>query len=713
MKRTAFFASLLFSGISGFSQKDTVELVPVEVRSVRAGKLAPFAKTNINKTQIEKQNLGQDLPFLLNQTPSVVVNSDAGNGIGYTGIRIRGTDATRINVTLNGVPFNDAESGGTYFVDLPDFLSSTNSIQIQRGVGTSSNGAGAFGASINLSTNEVSGKAYLELNNSYGSFNTWKNTLKFGSGLLGNHFTLDARLSNITSDGFIDRAKTDLKSSYLSLAYLNSKTTLRFNTFSGQEKTYQAWNGVSEADLATNRTTNSAGTEKPGEPYDNETDNYKQTHYQLFLTQKLSSNWVFNTGLFYVKGKGYYEQYKADQKYSKYGLPNQINGSQVITKSDIIRQLWLDNDFYGDIFSFQKNHDGTEFTFGGAATNYIGKHFGEVVWAKAGLSGNTRYYDHDADKSDFNLYGKWQQRIGAGFQFYTDLQYRTASHHIDGFKENPALLISKSYGFLNPKIGLSYQKSEWSGFASYSIAHKEPNRDDFEAGASELPKPEQLQDFEANIAYGGKRFNWSATFYYMNYRDQLVLTGKINDVGAYTRTNISKSYRAGIELEGGVQIVSWAKAAVNVTFSQNRIRHFNEFIDDYDNGGQKTAVYDKTDIAFSPAVTGAATITLTPVKALEIDLQSKYVSKQYLDNTSNEFRKLNAYYTQDAKAIYSFSKKWLKNVSLIGQVNNIFNKKYEPNGYTFSYYYNNSLATENYYFPMAGTNWMIGLNIKL
>jgi iron complex outermembrane recepter protein len=374
MKRILFIIFSAASFGTAFSQQDTIELVPVEVRALRANATAPFSKTNLTREQLVKQNLGQDLPFLLNQTPSVVVNSDAGNGVGYTGIRIRGTDATRINVTINGIPFNDPESQGTFFVDLPDLASSVRSIQIQRGVGTSSNGAGAFGATINMSTNEINKEAYAEFNNSYGSFNTLKNTIRVGSGLIGNHFTVDARASRISSDGYIDRASSNLKSAYLSGAYFNDKTTLRFTTFSGLEKTYQAWYGVSEADLKTNRTFNSAGMDRPGAPYNNETDNYQQDHYQFFWDQRLSQHLVFNTGLFYIKGKGYYEQYKANERFSKYGLPNVQRGGEVISRSDIIRQLWLDNDFYGNIFSFLYSKPATKITLGGSFNNYDGGH---------------------------------------------------------------------------------------------------------------------------------------------------------------------------------------------------------------------------------------------------------------------------------------------------------------------------------------------------
>ncbi len=710
MKRIAFFILFSFSLIASAQLKDTIELLPVEVRAVRANATAPFAKTNISKAQIQRQNLGYDLPFLLNQTPSVVVNSDAGNGVGYTGIRIRGTDATRINVTLNGIPYNDAESQGTFFVDLPDFASSVNSIQIQRGVGTSSNGAGAFGATLNVSTNEVNKKAYAEANNSFGSFNTWKNTLKAGTGLLNNHFVADLRLSRISSDGYIDRAKSNLRSLYFSTAYLSDKTDVRFNIFTGKEKTYQAWNGVSEADLKTNRTINYAGMERPGAPYDNETDNYRQDHYQLFFTQRFTPKLSFNTAVFLTNGKGYYEEYRAAQAYADYGMTAPAAG---VDTSDLVRQLWLDNHFYGTIFSLQHQSQKTTFILGGAVTKYDGNHFGKVIWAEKGLTGTNKWYDLDANKNDFNIYGKWQQDLFASLQFFADLQYRKVKYDLDGFRNNPDLVINNNYNFFNPKFGLTYHKNNWLAYASYSIANKEPNRDDFEAGHENQPKPERLNDLEIGVENKKGKSTFGANFYYMQYKDQLVLTGKINDVGAYTRTNIGNSYRLGVELQGSSILNKWLKAGANLSLSKNKIRNFEEYIDDYDNGGQKRNAYRESDISFSPDVVGAANITLTPVNKLSLDLISKYVGKQYLDNTSNEQRKLNAYYTQDVRAVYSFDYNWLKNVDLTFQVNNVFNKKYEPNGYTFSYYSNNKLTTENYYFPMAGTNWMVGVNVRL
>lgn len=683
---------------------------PVEVKAIRASDNSPFTKTNLSKKDIETVNLGQDLPFLVSQTPSVVINSDAGNGVGYTGIRIRGTDATRINMTINGLPYNDAESQGLFFVNLPDFASSVSSIQIQRGVGTSSNGAGAFGSTINFSTNEVNIQPYAELNNSVGSFQTWKNTVKVGSGLMNGHFTLDARLSNIRSEGYVDRASTRLQSYYVSGAWIGSNTSIRLNVMSGKEKTYQAWYGIPESYLDNNRTYNAAGTERPGKPYDNETDNYKQDHYQLFFNHAFSPRLTFNTAFFITNGKGYYEQYKADQSFSKYGLPD-FNDS--VTSTDLIRQLWLDNSYFGQIASFQYKNQGTQLTLGGGWNRYNGHHYGEIVWAGAGVPDHYRWYDHRAHKTDINLYGKWQQRLAAGLEAFIDMQYRMVNYDINGFRDNPGVKIDENYHFVNPKVGLSYQVNDHQVYLSYSRGQKEPNRDDFEAGANQVPKPEKLNDFEFGIEKRNGDWKWGATAYYMLYKDQLVLTGKINDVGAYTRVNIPDSYRLGIELQGSVRWQSWLTASANLTLSRNKVKNFTEYYDDYDNGGQKAINHGTTDIALSPACVGSAVLSFYPVKRAEIALVGKYVSRQFLDNTSNKARSLDPYYVQDLRISYTLEKFVVKSTSLLLQVNNLFNRKYEPNGYTFSYQYGGQLVTENYYFPMAGINLLVGVNIKL
>jgi len=694
---------------------DTTFMQPVEVTAIRADDKAPFAKTNLTKKEIEKNNLGQDLPYLLNQTPSVIINSDAGNGVGYTGIRIRGTDASRINVTLNGIPYNDAESQGTYFVDLPDIASSANSIQIQRGVGTSSNGAGSFGGNINLSTNEINDKFYTELNNSFGSYHTWKNTLKFGSGILGKHFTIDGRLSNISSDGYIDRAATQLKSFYFSTAYVDEKNSLRLNIFSGKEKTYQAWNGVPEALLKTDRTYNVSGQQQPGKPYANETDNYIQTHYQLFYNHQFNKFWKANIAAFFTKGKGYYEEYRANQALADYGLPNYIAGTDTTKSTNIVRRKWLDNNFYGTIFSLQHKKNNTQVTIGGGYNIYNGKHYGDIIYAvvQAAVPLNYQWYNLTANKKDFSLYTKIAQQVTAHWQVFADVQLRNVNYIINGFKDNPSLIISNNYSFLNPKIGFTYNNKQWQFYGSYALAGKEPNRDDFEAGKTQQPKQEILNDVEFGAERKSNTFSFGANLYYMKYHNQLVLIGNINDVGSYTRTNIPNSYRAGIELQGKITCSNYLSIAANLTLSENKIKNFTELIDDYDNGGTKTNFYKKSDISFSPAIVGGGSINIIPVKNGEISLISKYTGRQYLDNTSQKSRSLNAYYLQDVRLSYLCSSiKFLKTTTFIVQLNNVFNKKYEANGYTFSYY-SGGLTTENFYFPMAPFNCMVGVNIKL
>ena len=693
--------------------RDTLMLENIEITSIRAADKAPFTKTNISKQQIEKINLGQDLPFILGQTPSAVVNSDAGNGVGYTGIRIRGSDASRINVTLNGIPYNDAESQGTYFVDIPDISSSLNSIQIQRGVGTSSNGAGAFGATINLSTNEVNKEKYAEFNNSYGSFNTWKNTLKVGSGLLAKHFLIDARVSKITSDGYIDRATSDLKSFYVSGAYINNNSSLRFNIISGKEKTYQAWYGIPESYLDSNRTYNPAGTEKPGAPYANETDNYKQTHYQLFYNQKINSLMSFNVDAFLSRGKGYYEEYRAAQAFSDYNLPDVVNGTDTTFSTDLIRQLWLDNYFYGSVFSLQYHKNKTQLTFGGGWTEYDGKHYNMVTWAQQGFPKDYTYYNTPAKKNDFNLYAKVMQSLGAGFTGFLDVQGRFIRYAINGFESHPELNVEKNYSFFNPKAGISFNKNNYQAYVSFSVAGKEPNRDDFEAGISQIPRPELLYDVESGIEKKNEIVNYGATFYYMYYHNQLVNTGKINDVGSYTRTNAPESYRAGIELQADAALAKWVNVLGNISFSKNKIKNFTEYVDDYDNGTQKENIYHNTDISFSPDVVASAGINFIPIKNAEINLQSKYVGRQFLDNTSHISRSIDPYFVENVRLSYSVLKKVFKEVNFVFQVNNVFNKKYESNGYTYNYIYGGDFTVENYYYPMAGTNFMAAINIKL
>jgi len=723
-------------------QPDALFLQPVEVKALRAGEKAPFTKTDIAKKEIETTNVGQDLPFLLNQTPSVVINSDAGNGVGYTGIYIRGTDDSRINMTLNGIPYNDAEEQAIFFVDLPDFASSVNSIQIQRGVGTSSNGAGAFGATINFSTNEFNEKPYAEFNNSYGSFNTWKNTIKAGSGLIDGHFTIDVRLSRISSDGYIDRATSNLKSFYLSTAWYSKKSSLRFNVLQGNEKTYQAWNGIPQAKWDGNQAAleqhyqDNVGSLYFNQQdslnlfrsnnrtynyftYKNQTDNYWQNHYQLFFNHEFSNELALNTAVFLTRGYGYYEEYhdqgdSANAKYTAYGLQPYVLGGDTLQSTDLVRQRWLDNYFYGSVFSLQYKKNNTQLYFGGGWDRYDGKHYGNVIWAaNGGFPDDYRYYSEPAIKIDYNVYAKLQQNLNEHWTTFADLQYRHLDYELDGFDDNPLIMVHPKYNFVNPKVGITYTHYNWQAYFSYALSNHEPNRDDFEAGVNDQPKPEMLHDFELGVGEKGLKYSWGATAYYMLYHDQLVLTGKINDVGDYTRDNIPRSYRLGIELQGSVHPVRWFSADGNIALSRNKVFNYVEYDDDYDNGGQVSHAYKTTDIAFSPSVVAALTPVFTPVKHFSVALPAKYVSREYLDNAQQETRKLDGYYVQNLRAVYTLTGKPFRETNFIFQLNNVFDKRYTPNGYTYSYVYGGQLVTENFVFPMAGTNFMFAVNIKL
>ena len=686
-------------------------LPPLEIRSIRLSEQAPFAKTNISKAQIALNNVGQDLPFLLENTPSVVVHADAGIGVGYTGIRIRGTDATRINFTLNGIPYNDAESMGTFFVNIPDFGSSVNSIQIQRGVGTSTNGAGAFGASVNLMTNEYNPNAYLSLQNTAGSFNSFKNNLVFGSGLINNKFTIDGRVSSIRSDGFIDRANSDLKSFFLSTTYWGEKSSLRLNVFSGKEKTYQAWYGVPEELLKTNRTYNPAGTEKAGEPYDNQTDNYTQTHYQLFYNKNINSQWKWNTAFYLTTGKGYYEEYKAGVDFLEYNID--VTGKTNVP-ADLVRRRWLDNNFYGQIAALSYVDSLNDLTIGGGWSVYNGLHFGTLPYLDLRFApADYRYYDNDAIKREMNSYVKWERKLTKRFKSFIDLQYRFVNHEMNGFTKNTDLEIERKFNFFNPKMGLTYQSKKIFYYTSIAVANKEPNRDDFEASATEQPRSEQLVDLETGFEFKRPKYAINANVYYMNYKDQLVLTGKINDVGAYTRTNVPKSYRAGLELQFKYSFNKYFNSSYSITYSQNKIEAFTEYIDDYDQFKQVAIQHKNTNIALSPSLITNRTFNWKPNDKLSVFWTTKYTSEQFLDNTQNKDRKLDAFFINDLNAQWTVMNKRKFTMLLQVYANNVLDVQYAPNGYTFSYIYDRTLTTSNNFYPMAGRNYWISLKIDI
>lgn len=719
-------------------------LETVVVNATRVGDENGVAYSNISKNDIEKLNVGQDLPVLLNFQPSVISTSDAGAGIGYTGIRIRGSDATRTNVTINGIPVNDAESQGVFWVNMPDLASSVQSIQIQRGVGASANGAGAFGASVNIQTDNISEKSFFEFNNSYGSFNTWKNTFKFGTGHIKKenmkgHFALEGRLSRLTSDGFIDRAKSDLKSYYLSGGYFSDKTIIKFVAFSGKEKTYQAWNGVPESRLrndvagmqnyiirngldnadAQNLLNANARTYN-AYTYNNQIDDYQQDNYQAFFIQSID-NWDFNVAVHYTKGRGFFEQYRKNDKLENYNLANVVIGNQTINRTDLIRRRWLDNDFYGTVFSANYQKDKIDFTLGGAWNTYQGKHFGEVIWAKYMSNGDIRhrYYDNDATKKDFNIYAKINYEwIQSKLNTTLDLQYRNVQYNFLGLANDNfgirTINQDADFNFFNPKLAVNYKfDTKTNVYASFSVGNKEPNRDDFtQSSLQSRPKNETLLDYEVGFRKQIKSFGFQVNGYLMDYQNQLVLTGQVNDVGGYTRQNIAKSYRLGIETELSWKISPHLSWTMNATLSQNKIQNFKEFTDDFDNGGQIIKDFSNTDIAFSPTIIAGNVFEYKPFKSFTIGLMSKYVGKQYLDNTSNENRKLDAYFTQDIRLNYSWQPKFASEINFNLLINNVLNERYESNGYTFNYISGGERVVENFYFPQAGTHFLLGLGVK-
>ncbi|WP_026950789.1 TonB-dependent receptor [Algoriphagus mannitolivorans] len=687
------------------------------VSATRASASTPTTFQTVTKDEIAKRNLGQDIPILLNFTPNVVSHSDAGAGVGYTGIRIRGTDQTRINATINGIPLNDAESHGVFWVNMPDFASSVENVQIQRGVGTSTNGAATFGASLNFQTESHQEQPYAQLDNGFGSFNTWRNTVKVGTGLLNDRFSVDARLSSITSDGYVDRAFSDLKSWFVSAGYYGEKSVIKLVTFSGKEQTYQSWWGLPQDKLENDRTWNYY-------TYENETDNYQQDHYQLIYSGQLSANWKANAALHYTYGRGYYEQFRENDRLSRYGLPNVIIGGETISRTDIIRRRWLDNDFYGFVGSvnYVSPSGKLDWILGGGANRYDGDHFGEIIWARIAGATNIRdrYYDNNAVKDDRNIYTKATYEFKPGLNLFGDLQVRGINYTFFGVNDDRRIVDGEeNYTFFNPKFGLSYEQGAKTWYASFAVANREPTRSDFtDNPIAEVPKPERLNNIEAGVRMNTTQYSFNANFYYMDYKDQLILTGQINDVGAYIRENVPNSYRAGIELDGAYRLSKTWTLGANLAFSQNKIQEFTEYIDDYstDDFRQEAISYSNTDIAFSPNVVGSAILEYKPTQNFSINWLSKYVGRQFLDNTSNVDRSLDAFFTNDLRLSYSANPKFFKGLEVNLLINNIFNELYEPNGYTFSYFVpensGRELITENFYYPQAGTNFLLGLRMK-
>ncbi len=696
------------------------QLQGVQVLSTRAGKKTPMAFENVSKEQIKSMNFGQDVPYLLMFTPSVTTSSDAGTGMGYTGIRVRGTDPSRVNITANGIPINDSESSNVYWVNMSDLASSVQSIQVQRGVGTSTNGAGAYGASINLQTENIGLKPFMGLDVSGGSYGTHKETLRFGTGLLGEHWGFQGRLSNMGSDGYIDRASVRLNSYFLQGGYFSDNTVVKFITFNGTEQTYHAWNYPSLYEMGLyGRRYNSCGEYYDDEGnvhyYGNQTDNYHQQHYQLFWNQILNANWNFNVGLHYTKGFGYYNEYKPGQNLADYTLSKKAD-----LQADLVRQKALDNDFYGAVASVNYNSlHGLTATVGSAWNKYLGGHYGVVTWVgnpymmqndqKVYQQGDYqsevdhRYYDNDGRKYDFNVYGKVNYEFLKGLSVYADLQYRHIGIHMygptDKFNEDGSRFVFAdhfTFDFFNPKAGLFYQINPHHGlYASFAVANKEPTHDDYEDNLGTSLHSERLYDWEAGYKYQSRRFSAGVNFYYMNYRNQFVLTGEINNIGELISKNAGKSYRMGVELQAAWQPVDWFRWDANATFSKNRAKDWTVVLDD-----GKTVNLGDTPLSFSPSVI-FNNIFSFQYKGFSAKVMSQFVGEQYLSNTGfksyvNEDAEegmpkevsmmLDSYFTTNVDLSYTFKLRGLKSVTVGCSVYNIFSEKYENNGWTSASY---------------------------
>ncbi|MFC2138692.1 TonB-dependent receptor [Bacteroidota bacterium] len=710
------------------------------VSATRVKSDVPVAHYNISKEKLESKNTGQDIPYLLELTPSFVSSSDAGTGIGYTNFKIRGTDLERINVTINGIPLNDAESHGVWWVDLPDFSSSTENIQIQRGVGASSNGSGAFGATINLQSSSLKHMPYTEINSGYGSFNSFVRTIKIGTGLLKEKFIFEGRVSKITSDGFIDRAWSDLFSYYLSGGLFTEKNVFKFNIFSGTEDTYQAWNGVPKVRLEndlqgmnryeehwlytpgqTNEMINSDSRTYNYYTYENEIDHYDQTHYQLHYTREIANNFNFNTSLHYTHGQGYYEQYRENDDLMDYQLDTLFTSNDTITSSDLIRRKWLNNHFYGITYSLIYDKSLFDLTIGGGFHNYDGDHYGKIIWAKYASNGkiNHEWYRSNGLKRDINIYGKLNYYITKQLNLYGDIQYRFIDYSIKGIDDDmyDISLNDAVYNFVNPKIGCFYKFTDQNKlYFLFATANREPKRSDYidalKKSEVKLPTQETLYDFELGYEHSIPKMNSQINLYYMNYKDQLVQTGEINDVGDALLINVPKSYRRGIELITQIKPNKDIEWGANITLSQNKIIDFKDYVDDWDNWGmQIESDISKTDISFSPNIIAGSDLIYKPFVGFGVNLSTKYVGLQYIDNTSSKDRSIDPYLVNNLSFNYEIIEKLAKSVKLQISILNLFNEKYETYAWVYRYYLGGGEYTMDGYFPQAGRHFMASINI--
>ncbi len=711
MKNLFLFLTLLVLSVSANAQQNqtqqdstkTEKLDEVLVKAVRVNANAPITHSNVSKEQLEKRNLGQDIPILLNYLPGVVTSSDAGAGVGYTYMNVRGSNSERVNVTINGIPYNDAESQGTFWVNLGDFASSVQSLQLQRGVGTSTNGSGAFGASLNILTDAVSDDAFGEISSSIGSYNTFKNTVKFSTGKLNDHIEIAGRLSKISSDGYVDRATSDLKSYFLQASYVDDNTLIKALAFGGKERTYQAWFGLDAAQLQENRRQNPY-------TYEDEVDDYEQNHYQLHWNERFNNNWSTNIGLNYTKGQGFFEQFKEGKDPADYAnVVVATDGDE----TDLIVRRWLDNKFYVANANVTYKNNRINVISGISYSNYSGDHFGEVIWAKQFAPTaeiRDRYYFSDASKNDFSIFSKATYKVTNQLSAYLDLQGRFVKYKTEGLTANRALInVSEKFNFFNPKFGTTYKINKSSSlYTSFAVANKEPNRNDYESNTS--VKSEKLNDLELGWRFKKNAIKLNTNIYYMWYKDQLVLTGNIDsNSGEYLRANVDKSYRLGLEIDADITLSKVFSLRPNIALSENKIKDFLLTRDG------ATTNLGNTTISFSPSVVAGNMLVFKPQKNIEFTFLSKYVGEQYLSNTDTDASKLDSYFTSDFNIVYEIEpNKIFKSIVLSGLINNIFNKEYVDRGYTYLDYWSTpgvSIEVQGYY-PQATRNFLLGATLK-
>jgi iron complex outermembrane receptor protein len=725
LRRVLIAMALTITGLATAQNKQVKDSTNAEkldevlVKAVRVDAKSPITHSNFSKEEIAKRNLGQDIPMLLNFLPSVVTTSDAGAGIGYSGIRVRGVSSQSTNVTINGIPYTDAESLGTFWVNLGDFASSVESLQLQRGVGTSTNGSGAFGASINILTDAISKEASGEISNSFGSFNSRKHTIKFSTGLMNDHFEIAGRLSNIESDGYVDRAFSNLKSYFLQGSYVDENTLIKAVTFGGNNVTYQSWFGIDAATLRENRTFNPAGAyeDENGNQqfYDNEVDDYRQDHYQLHWNERYNDNWSTTIGMNYTYGRGFYEQFREDDDFSTYGLEPLVVDGQTVNETDLVRRRWLDNDYY--VFNASANYKNKDIDliFGTSISHYDGDHFGEVIWARFASQSNIRdrYYDGNGRKNDASAFSKATYKLNNRVQLFGDLQLRNVNYKTSGINSDLGeFLVDENFTFFNPKAGVTFEYNDNNDlYVSYARANREPNRNDFESNPD--IKPEQLNDFELGWRHKKGNFTLNVNSYLMLYNEQLVLSGEINDVGAPLRTNSGDSYRLGLELEAVIPVTSQLTLQPNVAVSSNKNR---ETVRSFDGELQNLG---STDIAFSPNLVAANAIVYAPIKNVQISLLSKFVGEQFMSNTEAQSSKLASYFLNDLNLIYTIKTDSIfDTVVFTALVNNILNKKVVSNGFYFTFdddFTDPGTITTvegGGFYPQAGRNFLCGVTFN-